>query len=203
MNGILIWILGIFFLASCLRTPSTARLYALSPIEHSKGVVKAPSGVTVALGPVLIPSMIDRPQLIVRSEENRIQVFEESRWAGSLKEDIIRVLVENLNILMIKEGISVFTDEFIVNPSLYVSVTINRFDGRLNDRVWLNAAWMIRESNSKIVPTVNISSIEEPVGSPEIESLVSAKSRALALLGREIARELIIQKSQSKADVFR
>ncbi|MEW5909525.1 MAG: PqiC family protein [Thermodesulfobacteriota bacterium] len=193
MHAVLLLCTGLLLLPTgCFRSPSTARLYALSPIEHSREITKVSSGVTVLLGPVVIPSIIDRPQLVVRSKENRIQIFEESRWAGSFKEDIIRVLAENLNILMYKEGISVFTDEFIINPAFHLAVTINRFDGSADDRVRLNAAWMIRDSNSKAAPSVNLSSIEEPVRESGIEALVAAESRALSSLSREIARELIL-----------
>src|SRR5215471_3629204 len=70
------------------------RLYTLSGSEPS-AVVTAPT-LHVALGPVTIPPVVDRPQLVVRQSAVRLVALEQERWAEPLHEAVPRVLADNM-----------------------------------------------------------------------------------------------------------
>jgi uncharacterized lipoprotein YmbA len=71
-----------------------------------------------------------------------------------------------------------------------VAVNFNRFDGRLGESVWLNAAWTVRDPRQKKTLAVRNSVLQEKVAGPGYAELVAAQSRALGALSREIAAEL-------------
>jgi len=62
--------------------------------DASAGVIPVEEGAVLALGPVRLPEYLDRPQIATRSEGNEVRLHETERWAGSLQEDVSRVMVE-------------------------------------------------------------------------------------------------------------
>jgi len=43
---------------------------------------------TIGLGPIRLPELLDRPQIVIRTGSNRLQLAEDRRWAESLAENI-------------------------------------------------------------------------------------------------------------------
>jgi uncharacterized protein len=166
-----------------------AAFYTLSPIEETGIRAASPPGVVVAVLPVGIPSAIDRPQVVIRADDHRIQFSEFHRWAGALADDLARVLIANLNTLLAPEGMLVLSDAGAPDPGLRLSVTVDRLDGRPAEAVWLNANWTIRKVHDPKAVILRSSFIREPVGGEGYAELVAAQSRALAALSREIALE--------------
>jgi len=50
----------------------------------------------IAVAPVAIPAVIDRPQLVVRMGEHEVAVLETRRWAEPLSEGLTRAVVDEL-----------------------------------------------------------------------------------------------------------
>ena len=98
--------------------------------------------------------------------------------------------MENLGILLADRRVSVMSDNLAVEPACVVAVAFNRFDGRLGESVWLNAAWTLRDPKGKRTLAVKSSMLQEKVLGPGYAELVAAQSRALAALSREIAADL-------------
>jgi uncharacterized lipoprotein YmbA len=67
---------------------------------------------------------------------------------------------------------------------------ITRFDGMPGDTADLRARWgILRQNDSKILSKGN-TVLTEPIGENSIPAMVSAQSRLLAKLSREIAEEI-------------
>lgn len=177
-------------MAGCLGHGQPIQFYTLAPLPRPAGAAAGVPETIVAVYPAVIPASIDRPQIVNRTDENQIVLSEFDRWGGNLKEEIGRMLVENLNILLAGRRVSVMSDNLAPDPAYLVAVTFNRFDGRLGDSVWLNAAWTVRGQKHKKMLAVKNSVFEEKVLGPGYADLVAAQSRALAALSREIAAEL-------------
>ena len=173
-------------LGGCATSPP-AQYYTLAPLQPP--VVKAASvpTFTVAVGPVITPDLLQRPQIATRTSEHQISFSDFNKWAGSLADETKRVLVVNLNALLSGERAAVTTDDMAIDPDYRVVVNINRFDGRPGGSVWLNTVWTLKEQKGKMAIAVNQSVIEEPVGGQGYPDLVSAQSRAIGQLSREIA----------------
>lgn len=177
-------------LSGCFGHSQPIDFYTLAPLPQPAGGTGAAPGTIIAVYPALIPASIDRPQIVTRTDENQIVLSEFNRWAGTLKDEISRVLVENLGILLADRRVSVMTDRLAMDPTYLVAVTFNRFDGRLGDSVWLNATWAVWDQKGKKTLAVKNSIFEEKVLRPGYADLVAAQSRALGSLSREIAGEL-------------
>ncbi len=92
-------------LAGCGSSP-TANFYTLSA-----GAAPAPPTATtyrIAVGPVTVPEVVDRPQIVVRVGANRVTIAELHRWAEPLKSEIPRVIAENLAQLLGTKQVSAY-----------------------------------------------------------------------------------------------
>jgi len=98
----------------CLAALASALILAACashPVEHfytvsnARGELKArgePSGSgtdgapLIAVMPVTLPALIDRPQLVVRTSAHEVGILENHRWAEPLAADLTRELIANL-----------------------------------------------------------------------------------------------------------
>ncbi len=68
--------------------------YVLS--ESTERDAREPVPVALGVGPVLLPSYLDRPQIATRSGTNAISYSETQRWATPLQKNVVGVLTVNL-----------------------------------------------------------------------------------------------------------
>jgi uncharacterized lipoprotein YmbA len=177
-------------LSGCFGHSRPIEFYTLASMSRPAGTTSGVPGTVVAVYPAVIPAAIDRPQLVTRMDDNQIMLSEFNRWGGTLKDEISRVLRENLAILLADRRVTVMSDSLAAEPAYLVQVTFNRFDGRLGDSAWLNAAWTVRDQKRKQTLAVKTSIVEEKALGPGYAELVAAQSRALGTLSREIAADL-------------
>jgi len=170
-----------------------ARFYTLSPLsapgEPSK-TVPAEQGIAVAVGPVTVPDYLNRPQILTRSGPSEHKLAEFERWAGSLEEDVSRVLAENLSVLLSKDRVTVLRwggDATLFPADYRVGVDLVRFEGAIGESVTLAARWSVHREEDKKILSARESNVREPVEGQDYDALVGAMSRALATLSREIA----------------
>ena len=185
--------------SSCLgggpsRTPAT-RFYVLNSLYSAENKTELTSfaalkDVAIGVGPLKLSQVLDRPQIILRTSYNEIQVADLDRWAAPLNENITNVLVDNLSALLSTGNILKFPWNARIPIDYQIVMDITRFDGMPGKNVDLRARWgILRASDSKILSKGN-SVLTEPIGEDSIPAMVSAQSRLLAKLSREIAEEI-------------
>jgi len=184
---------GLFVLLILNGCGSTqpSRFYTLYPLGDLKTEQQATSSghnISVAVGPVEIPDYLNRPQIAIRTSQNELALSEFDRWAGSLREDVARVLSENLSRLMAPDQISVVEWGWGGDYDYKVAVDISQFDVMQDDKVLLKADWALIGKNGTTI-IVRRESVTEPVGGQTYEAKVSSMSKALETLSRGIASE--------------
>lgn len=177
-------------LCGCFAKSQPAQYYTLNALQQPETRPDFTPRFTVSVGPVIIPDSLKRPQIAIRTDENQVDFSEFHKWAGPLKDDVKRILAENLGILLGGEGATVTTDELLIEPDYRVVVNINRFDGMPDKTVLLNAVWTLKDQKSQKIVAMTQSLFTEKVSGPGYSEMVSAQSRTLAALSREIAREI-------------
>jgi uncharacterized lipoprotein YmbA len=176
----------------CASSPAS-RFYTLSSLS---GPVKASAGQplgkgpTIGLGPIRFPDYLDRPGIVTRGSGNLIEIAEFDLWAGSLKDDFLRVLAENLSILLETDKMLLYPYIGVVPLDFRIGMNLNRFEGTPGERVVLDATWVVLEGPDKKEGVVQKSQITETVSGSDYQALVAAQSRAVEKLGREIAKAI-------------
>jgi uncharacterized lipoprotein YmbA len=197
MKAMLMLCLTTLALAACGTTPSV-RYYTLSALPRLPSEERAVPELTVALVAVQIPDMLERPQIVTRRDENRVSISEFHRWAGSLRDDMTRVLMENLNNLLKADHVMVRTMDTALDPRYQLSVQVTQLEGRLGGTVKLDANWTISLRKTKEVLSSKDVLIEQPAESGDYDAYVSAQSRLIGVLSQEIAKQIRVLRKSSK-----
>jgi len=188
-SALISFIILMLFTVGCASTKSS-RFYTLNsikgPAAEQMSPVKSP-GAVVSIGHVEIPNIIDRPQLVTYSGDNQVEFNEFDRWAGSIKDDISRVLIEDLSIMIVKDGISIVSWREPVSADYRIDLNITKF-GSVSDReVVLSARWIVLQGEEKKVIHIYESSLSESTEGRGRAAEVAAMSRALEKLSRELS----------------
>lgn len=179
--------LSVVLLTACGTTP-TAKLYRLSAgADESHRVVADRRRIEVTA--VRIPALWDRPQIVLSKSANEVTLSEFHRWAEPLKSDVPRIVVRNLSRLLDNPTIWLREDFSGGKPELRVVVTIQQLDAVAGERLRLEAVWIIRAANGG-ASRVGSSTINEPLADGSHDAIVTATSRALLALSREVAKDL-------------
>jgi len=165
--------------------------YALNPMDaYSSAAQQITKDLRVGVGPVRLPDYLNRPQIVVRQGENRLTVDEFHRWGGALDDEILRILTENLGVLLGSDQVRVYADDF-GQPDCRVTVTLQRFEGVDDREAQLKASWAILQPRTGTVLKTREGLFRTPIKEPgDYEQIVSAQSDALAALSREIAVDI-------------
>jgi uncharacterized protein len=177
-------------LFGCFMKSPPAQYYTLNTMQRPETRPDFKPRFTVSVGPIIIPDSLKRPQIATRTNGNQVSFSEFHKWAGPLKDDVKRILAENIGILLAEEGATVSTDELLIEPDYRIVVNINRFDGMPGEAVLLNAVWTLKDQKAQKIVAMTQSLFTEKVSGPGYPDMVSAQSRALAALSREIAEEI-------------
>jgi uncharacterized lipoprotein YmbA len=181
------------FVVSMGGCSSTApsRFFELSPVTESVSTAEEWKGsFTVGITRIGIPDYLDRPQIATRIGPNEIQYDEFNRWAGPLKENFSRCLQANLAKLLGPEKVIIDTWLSMVPVDYQIWVEVIRFDAGPQGDVTLTAKWALyRQDEKNLLMTKNMTLIEK-ANSPGYEAMVSAGSRAIAVLSYEIAEAM-------------
>lgn len=158
-------------------------LVALSPTNPTEN-----NKLRVGIGPVEIPRLLNRPQMVSRKNNTEILMAEKHQWGGSYKEELVQALTDNFSNLLNTENIEKFPWKHSFKPKYHVRINIERFDGELGKSATLKARWRLFKDNQEI--KVKQSLIKIAMKSASYNSYVKAQSEALAKLSKEVAESI-------------
>jgi uncharacterized lipoprotein YmbA len=183
-------VLLLLIIFGCAST-DPSKFYTLHSIKGPGTIQQSsPYEIFVMIGPVEIPDYLDRPQIVTRTNQNEITFSEFQRWAGSLKDDITRVLSENLTEILSKDAISVSPWEWGAESDYRIGVQIRRFDIMPDGNVLLNAQCTLIGEDEMTQLLVWEASVTEPIPEQTYDAKVSSMSSALEKLSQDIAEKI-------------
>jgi uncharacterized lipoprotein YmbA len=178
-------------LAGCGSSPPPTEFYTLNSLgsmTQQTQPSEADQNIAIGIGPVQIPQILDRPQIVTRTGPNKLKVDEFHRWAGPLKAGFAQVLAENIALLLTTDRVAVYPWEGDFKPHYRIALDIRYFEGQLGKNVVLDVVWRVAGQEGQKIQATKASVINEPLAAADYESLVAAKSQAIAQLSREIAQ---------------
>jgi uncharacterized lipoprotein YmbA len=142
--------------------------------------------VSVAVGPVSVPAEVDRPQMVVRTGGNEVQLDEFHRWASPLQNSIARAIAQNLATLLGSSRITLFPQTVSASADYRAAIEVQRFESTLGEAAELDAVWTVtrgRDGKSQTGRTT----AREPAADKGYDTLAAAHSRAIARLSQDLA----------------
>jgi len=180
-------VIGIAIVAGC-GTPPKEHYYTLAPVEARAVPPGEKVAFTVAVGPVTVPEVVDRAQIVLRTGANRVEVSEFNRWAEPLKRSIPRVVAASLSQQLPSARVVVYSPAD-GGADYRVVIDVERFESEPGKTATVAASWSVRRSAGG-ESRAGRSIARESVAGAGYEPLVAAHSRALESIAREIAEGL-------------
>ncbi len=175
--------------AGCGTSPPS-KFYALNAVKTQQSAAQATSAarsVLLSVGPIRIPDYLDRPQIVTHTAQNELTINEFERWGGSLREDIDRVVTEDLSALLASEDVAVVSWRSTGPGGYKLPIALNRFDAVLGGSVQLKATWGVSSVDGMKIIFMSESAISQPVNGTSYSAIVAAMSQALGTMSQEIA----------------
>lgn len=163
--------------------------YRLDPMELDDRPAEE-ARVIVAVGPVVLPDYLQRPQQVRRGRGAEMQLDERNYWVEPLDDAVPRIVAANVDRLA--EGIAVVASgRGVVRADYRLFATVHRFDTDAAGNAELVVQWGLTgaERAAVVAPrTSRYHAVAAPVDQPG--AMAVAMSDLLAQFSREVAEAL-------------
>ena len=190
-NTLSLMALALVVMAACSSTPST-HFYVLSSMPPAQSTPASNAKqISLVIRDVRLPQYLERPQIITRGGDNRIQLADDAQWAGNLQQDMIRVLTENLGQLLKSDRVFSAPHNGPIKPDFRVDVEVLRFEQGADGRVTLSARWwLIRGGDNTLIEAPSVTLNGSAVSEHSRDALVASMSAVYGELAQIIARSV-------------
>ncbi|HEX7649591.1 MAG TPA: PqiC family protein [Noviherbaspirillum sp.] len=172
--------------AGCASSPE-ARFYTLSSSSATStpsAAAAGPARYSVAVGPVSVPETVDRPQLVIRRGDHRIEIAELHRWAQPLRLELVDALTATLERRLPQARIARYNVQAVRDPDCRVQMDIERFDAVLDVAVTVQGWWTVR-CNAQPPRTARFT--EQARAQGGFDAVASAYAMTMSAVAEQIA----------------
>jgi len=180
-------------LCGCSRSPQV-NFYTLEPMVSQPATAASQAAPSVAVGPVTLPETVDRSQLVLRVDANRVEVLEMQRWAEPLKTGLPRLIAQDLARLLSSDRVASYQQSSGAGAEYRVLVDFVSFEAGPGETVTVEALWTVRHGAAV---RTGRSLVREQARGGGYDAVVAAYSRAVASLSGDLAKA--IREEQSAA----
>ncbi len=185
----LVALLAIGPLGGCLGRSPEVRLFTLGSQARLERSDRAPD-LAVLVGPVRLPAVLERPQMVRRVGGGEIELDETHRWVGSFESNLIAAVAGNLRrqlgSVRVVGSPSSAPFPFDYEVRLHVDELIVDESNRLQ----VGIRWAIVPTGRRADASLDSFEREIPLESRSAEAVVAAHDRALAELAARLADAL-------------
>jgi len=167
-----------------LPMPSAPALAAGSASGSATGAAG-----TIVVGPVGLPELFDRPQLVTGGAGVELQVWESHRWAEPLRQNLGRALAARLAVELAPAPVLAWPLAPGGEPALRVGINLLRFDAVLGRGVDDEVQWTVRRLSDNALRSGR-TALRQPSAGPGHEGLVAAHGAVLDAVARDIAQAI-------------
>jgi uncharacterized lipoprotein YmbA len=149
----------------------------------------------IGVAEVDIPEYLDKPEVVTRLSQGRLQVNETERWAGAFDKNIQSVLTQNLSGLLPQYTFMTYPWDEPLKEKYRIYLSIVRFDGdTTTGMVRLEGRWtLVNIDDNSVVIGQDIQYNEHVVTQKSVASIdemVAMQSQMINKLSRIIARKV-------------
>ena len=177
----------------CTKPSPPTSFYMVGPLAAESAAVPTGPGehtTVVVVETVKVSAYLDRNQIVTSLGDTEFALADFNHWAEPLSDTLTRVVAENLSRMLADQSVQVLPATRSIPFDRSVDVEVLRLDGRMNGQVTLEARWAIFGADERNLLHVRKSQYREAVGGDTYKKLVTAYSRAVEHLCRDIAASL-------------
>lgn len=188
---------ALVLLSACAGTPPARHVTLDDGRLLVIGASKTPG---VAVVRANVPELIDRPQLVLRTDGNRVVLSEQYRWATPLRREIPRLVANDLGEALNSSRVAALAADDAGFPvDFKLVLDFQQLDAVVGKGVDVDVLWRLEDRAGKSVS--GRSSFRQPLtgAAADETALVAAQRQALRRVSGEIAAEIAKQTGAAPA----
>ena len=185
--------IGVLILvAGCLGRSPNVRLFTLGSQVQLERSERAPD-LAVLIGPVRLPSYLERPQIARRLGGGEVELDEFNRWVGGFEENLIRALTDGIRRQLGSVRVVGYPSQAPFPMDYRVRLHVDELIVDESNLLRAQLRWAIVSKVKGEAPSLSSFERDIAAGSGSIEALVEAHDRVLSELAERIADQLVAQ----------
>lgn len=177
-------------LAACSGSPSTIYHTLSSSTVPAKSVKLSKPIPSLGVGPVQVPSLLDRQGVVLRKDEYSVEVSKLHEWGGELEDEFTSTLAQHLQMRLPDSQVRTVPWELEQTPVYQVTITVAQFDGIPAGKARLRGRWQLQRAKTGKGVHASLFDLEHQVADESVEAIVRAQSRLLSELADHIIEGL-------------
>jgi uncharacterized protein len=144
----------------------------------------------IGIGPLSLPALVDRKQIVTRDENNAIQLAEFHQWAAPLKDNVLTVLSKNIAAQQPNALVRSYPWGAYGEMDYRVIIDISRFDSQPGKSAHLEASWAIMEEKNHTIISHGQTNLEQQLNNTNYETMVQTQSKLLNEFSQQLSLAL-------------
>lgn len=170
-------------------SPPKERFYVLGSADRMQVNVETAT-YSVDVDRINLPESVDRPQIVLHTGPNQVELSELNRWAEPLKKAIPRFISSQLAQQLGTSRVYTYPQHALPAADYRISIDVLRLEASPKQlEVTLESLWSVHQGIPSDIKSGH-SLIREPSSAGDYDALVVAHERALARLSSDIAESV-------------
>jgi hypothetical protein len=144
----------------------------------------------IGIGPLTIPALLERRQIVTRKDNNSIEMAEFHQWAAPLKDNILTVLSKDVAAQQTNAIVRAYPWSAYGEVEYRIIIDITRFDSQLGKSANLEASWAIMDENNHSIISNGETKITQPLNDANYENVVLAMNKLLSEFSQQLSVQL-------------
>lgn len=177
-------------LSGCAPSPDPD-FFILSPLQTNDSLAGAAKdkALPLVVGPISLPTYLDRQQIVIRKKGQRLDIREQDRWAEPLATGVSRLLCTDLALLLASPAVQESQHGGLPRgPYLRLIMELEELDMLAGGGGRLTGRYRVQDQRGKVL--INRRSAIERAGKRNMKSQVATLSSLVNQLSQEIAQEI-------------
>jgi uncharacterized lipoprotein YmbA len=180
-------VLAMLLLTACSTTPPT-HFYVLDALPQTERANK--QALAIGIGPITLPALLERKQMVTRLHDNTVQLAEFHQWAEPLKDTLPRVRVQNLAALQPTDVFRAYPWSAYGNVDYRIIIDIDSFAAETKKNVKFSASWAIMDERQHAIIKNGKTQLERILPNPAPAAIAEAMSQLLSQFSQRLIQDI-------------
>ncbi len=179
-------------LTACSSQSRQMQFYQLNSVENleTQPLFRITDNIELSVSNIKFPDYLDRPQVLLRSDDYTLQLNDQHRWISPLKDDFSRVLLINLNTHLAPSSVVSASDPTSKKSKIQLHIEVLNLDVNSQNQTLLNVKWRYNSRTDKEKVYRGQKKYQLQFSNPSYPARVEALSQTIALFSEQLASSI-------------
>lgn len=185
-------VLAVLLVGGCVSPGPQTQFFSLFPAASVTPIANKPQ-LSLGVGPVVLPEYAERAGVVSFAEGNGLRVAGYHAWAGSLNENIARVLAADISAALRADQIQSFPWDTRTRPEQQLRIVVQQFGGIRGESVKLVARWHQLDLKNKTDAKSGVVRLSVNLSNDSMEAYIAGLNELVNSLAVALAGQLEIE----------